>query len=99
MTLTDYKYSNILHFTNESTEALVRFYEGEITTEFQEDPDGLLVSVTRYRRTRKLREVTFKASGRVSDENIHAAMNVELAKDTTRDPIDEQKVVASGDIL
>ena len=95
--LTDYKISRIVHLPGGSTEALIRFYEGDITTEDEEDIDGEpgdVVSVTRYRRISKntLREINYNAAARVSDDDIRTAMDIELATDLIRTPIDEQKI-------
>ncbi len=95
MTLTDYKFSNILHLTDGGTQALVRFYQGDITTELEEGPDGVLAPVTRYRRPQDglLRVLTHTEPGRVSTDDLRDAMNVELATDPVRTPVDEQKEV------
>lgn len=55
---TDYKFAYIMRNDDGLiTEAGVRFYEGEVTTENEKDIDGNLVPVTRYRRSRKLNGV------------------------------------------
>ena len=99
MTLTDYKFSYIKRLDDGTTEAKVRFFEGNITTELELDMDldvvdsGALVPVTRYRRSPiRLREETFRWRERLSDDDVRDLMDVELAEDTTRTPIDEQKV-------
>ena len=91
--LTDYKFSNIVHLPNGDTQSLVRFSEGDITIEKEDLRDGFgLVDVERYRRTGLLREPTMTWTGRLSKDEIRTLVNVELAKDPTRIPIDEQKV-------
>lgn len=53
--LTDYKFWYIKRDDNgKIIEAAVRFYEGDITTEDELNEDGVLVPVTRYRRTARL---------------------------------------------
>lgn len=48
---TDYKFSHISRRDNGTMEVKVRFYEGEVSTLDEEDMDGRLVPVTRYRRS------------------------------------------------
>ena len=90
--LIDYKFARIKRKDDGTTEAKVRFYEGDITTEDEEDEDAVLVPVTRYRRTGLLREVTIVERGHLSDDEVRNLMDIELAKDATRTPIDEQVV-------
>lgn len=46
----DYKFSRIAREGDGTMNFDLRFYEGKITTEPQEDVNGVLVNVTRYRR-------------------------------------------------
>lgn len=48
---TDYKFSRITRKNDGAMEAKIRFYEGEISTRDEEDDDGKLILVTRYRRS------------------------------------------------
>ena len=94
--LTDYKFVYIKRLGDGSTEALVRFYEGDITTEDEPDPDtGKMVPVARYRRSLMLREEIFRYRTTKTDDEVRGEMDTELAKDITRTPIDEQRVIAS----
>lgn len=93
-TLTDYKFVWIRRDDDGTVTALVRIYEGDETTEVEEDVDDItvLVPVTRYRRTALLRELTVNPPGRPSDNALRGLVNAELAQDLSRTPIDEQKV-------
>ncbi len=55
--LTDYKFWYIRRDDKGFiTEATVRFYEGDITTENEMNVDGITKAVTRYRRTKRLQK-------------------------------------------
>lgn len=89
----DYKFPHIIRRDDDTTEAKVRFYEGEIATFLAlDEPGEPLVSVTRYRRSALLREETFHFDRLVPDTALRGLMNAELAKDTTRTPIDGQAI-------
>jgi len=88
--LTDYKVLTISRESDGSGYALVRFFEGDITTadEFQDEE---MVAVTRYRRSSAIRESRISLDGR-TDGELRDALNVILATDGTRTPIEEQRV-------
>lgn len=90
--LTDYKFKKLKVFNNK-TECIVRFYEGDITTEDERNKDDLskMVPVTRYRRTKLLREETFNFPTELTEQAIKGLMNSELAKDNKRQAINEQR--------
>jgi hypothetical protein len=90
--LTDYTTSQRIHHDNGSWAVILRICEGEITTEDEDDEDRVLVAVTRYRRTNLLRKVTLNF-GAISEAEIERLCKVELATDSTRTPIEEQRVV------
>ena len=92
MALTDYKHPRIIKENNGEVTVLARIYEGAITTEKEENEEGQLVDVTRYRRTSKLKEITKVISSSPTKAGIDNELNIELAKDVTRTPIDEQKI-------
>jgi|TARA_Y100000310_G_scaffold13201_1_gene13521 hypothetical protein len=88
--LTDYKISLIRRSATLNL-MVVRFYEGDITTEREMDPaTGIVGPVTRYRRTRLLREEDFAIDVDQTDEEIRRTLNGILATSATHDPIREQ---------
>ena len=87
MALTDYKISRQVVNADGSVTALLRIYEGDITTELEPDIRDVLIPVTRYRRTRLLRELEITTR---RGFNPLLELNSELAKDTTRTAITEQ---------
>lgn len=88
--LTDYKTSRMTQHDDGSWTMLLRIYEGDITTENEEDGDGDLVLVTRYRRTTMLREETLNFPA-MREVDLQEQLRAELAKDRTRTPIPEQR--------
>lgn len=84
----DYKFSSIIR-DGETTKCVVRFYEGNITTE-KEKINETLQDVTRYRRSKLLRTETHTFKGDRSDEQLQNEFNEKLSQDTVRLPIDEQ---------
>jgi len=88
--LTDYKFSVISR--NGSTTCKVGFYEGEITTEMETRGWEAPALITRYRRNKFLGVKEFAFDGNKTDKELRTLMNIELAKDTLRSPIIEQKV-------
>ena len=87
--LTDYKIVSLLQDdAGGVVRAVVRIYEGAITTAAEEQ-DGAVTSVTRYRRTTMLREVAI--DGPLSREALHARLRGVLGQDRTRQPIVEQR--------
>ena len=97
--LTDYKISWLIRQDDGSIEMLVRFHEGEVTTEMEitfhyrgdvitEVEEEKLV--TRYRRTRMIREETFRWPP-MSEDEMHERLWAELGQDRTRTPIVEQR--------
>ena len=82
MSLIDYKISRI-----DNGIALVRFYEGDVTTEDEEDGNGGIISVTRYRRSSLIRETTYT----LSRMELRKRLNGILTRDRNRPPISEQR--------
>lgn len=81
MPRTDYKFNYILR-DGIYTEVKATFYEGDFVLE-----SGKSV----YKRGKKLRSEVFLYSGELSDRQIREKLNKVLAKDTTREAIDQQK--------
>ena len=72
---------------------LVRFYEGEVTTEdepYRGETQMETRSVTRYRRNEMIREETFRWPP-MSEDEVHERLRAELGQDRTRTPIVEQR--------
>ena len=69
-----------------------RFYEGAITAEDEEDVNGDMQSVTRYRRSAVLSALNVNRDTQLSEADIDALGRVELAKIPDHDPIEEQRV-------
>lgn len=113
---TDYKFWFIRRDDNGFiTEAAIRFYEGDITTENEMDrTTQILKPVTRYRRSKRLAVADLQYLGNKktkkeysgedaiiytpedfgiisTDDELRSFLNKELAKDTKRTPIKEQK--------
>ena len=89
--LTDYKIPRKTHHEDGSWTVILNIYEGEITTE--EEEENLVVGpVTRYRRTSLLRKKTLKL-GAISEAEVERLCKIELATDETRTPIAEQEIV------
>jgi len=87
--LTDYKISRISRSPDGNGKAVVKFYEGEITTE-PEELGQVTQAVTRYRRSKLLRTVDIPLLGR-TDEELQAHINTLLADSRTHTPIAEQQ--------
>ena len=90
---TDYKISRTTRNDDGSVEVVARIYEGEVAAA-DEWVGSEMTSITRYRRTRQLREVTLRLPDlplRASDAQIRTRLKAELAKDSTRTPIAEQR--------
>ena len=91
--LTDYKIHTI-HEADDGKQVIAfRFYEGAITTEDEVDADGDTQSVTRYRRSAFLSELSVNNDTQLSEADIDALGRVELAKIADHDPIEEQRNV------
>lgn len=90
MALTDYKITH-QHIKNKTIGA-IRIYEGDITTEDELNINDEPVPVTRYRRTRLLREVEFDFQ-ELNKTRVLQWLNSILAEDKTRTPIDKQRMV------
>jgi len=88
--LTDYKLKRVVEHDDGKQTVEFVFYEGEITTEDEIDTDGRLVPVTRYRRTKKLRERSVTLESVESLDRIQKRLNNILARDESRSPITEQ---------
>lgn len=70
---------------------LVKFYEGDITTKDEYDfLQKKSFPITRYRRSGKVREETYRFDGKLTDDDIEAALLEELKKDASRIPVPEQ---------
>lgn len=63
--LIDYKITRITRY-DDVTEVLLRLYEGEVTTEVEENEVGSLVPVERYRRSKVLGDWEIKYSGDIA---------------------------------
>jgi len=87
--LTDYKIPSRTHHDDGSWTVRYVVYEGEITTE-DEIRDGERVSVTRYRRQAKLRDVTLTFPP-MTERELTRQLNIRLGKSRTRTPIIEQR--------
>ena len=87
--LTDYKIVYMSERTG-SWEVLARFYEGDITTEDEQDSEDNFVPVTRYRRTRRLRDEFFRWPPML-ETALHGRLRADLARDQSRTPIPEQR--------
>lgn len=88
--LTDYKISRTKTLPDGTLEVVYRVYEGDVTT--GDEPGelgGKMVPITRYRRTKMIKEYTVIVK---DSPEIHVKAKEELAKDSTRSPIDEQKI-------
>jgi len=88
--LTDYKTPRVTQHDDGSWTVLLRIYEGDVTTENELDKRGNMVPVTRYRRIAVLREETLEFQP-MPEVALHGLLRVELAKDLTRQPIEEQR--------
>ena len=86
---TDYKFNSIRR-DGQTTKCRVTFYEGDITTEREEDASGIPMDITRYRRSKVLKTETFDFQEDLTDTELRRKMNIELKKDTTREAIKEQ---------
>jgi hypothetical protein len=90
--LTNYQFLSITQEKNTTT-ARVIFFEGDITTEDEYSSFTYkMESVTRYRRTAKLRELAFSVKQVLTLNEMEGLMKIELATDLTRTPHDAQKI-------
>ena len=88
----DFKISRIIQGDNGSTNVLARIYLGDVTTEDEPDIDGVMQSVTRYRRQELLDTVTLNFSEGATRAEIEAILRERLTTaraDTL--PIEEQR--------
>ena len=91
--LTDYKTAHIQRGIG-VLNTKVRFYEGDITTEIEwilTSLKDVLGPVTRYRRSRMIREVDYNLGSDWDGNQIDQVLRIELAKDGVRSPIVEQR--------
>lgn len=91
---TDYKIKWLTSYDSGQVEVVVNVYEGDVTTELEEDRASMMRPVTRYRRTRLLRTFTLSLTDlplSATDAQIRRGLNALLAEDTTRTPIEEQR--------
>ena len=91
--LADFKISKIRNTDNGKQVVVFGFYEGTITTEEEEVIHGDIQSVTRYRRSAFLSELSVNNDTQLSEADIYALGRVELAKIADHDPIEEQRLV------
>lgn len=84
---TDFKIHRLTQHANGEQTAVIRFYEGDITTEYETPVHGRSIAVTRYRRTRMIGEETY---GIPAKTDLHKILKGVLKKDKTRSPIPEQ---------
>ena len=90
--LADFKIRYV-HNTDDGKQLIAfRFYEGAITTEDEEDKNGNIQSVTRYRRSAVLSALNVSRDTQLSEADIDALGRVELAKIADHDPIEEQEI-------
>ena len=61
-----------------STHVLARIYLGDVTTEDEPDIDGVIQSITRYRRQELLEEVTLDFAEAKTQAEIEAIMRERL---------------------
>ena len=88
---TDYKFKSIIR-NGQTTRCVVRFYEGDITTEPELDlHTNTIKDTTRYRRTKLLRTEDITFDGDLTDNQLRFEMNKKLVQDLLRTPINEQK--------
>lgn len=95
MMLTDYKLPFVLYDGGYIIEAVVRFYEGAVSTKDELDMDERIKSVPRYQRSKRLKTKRYTSVdfGRIKTEvELCKFLNGELAKDTKRTVIAEQEV-------
>lgn len=76
--LVDYKFKSI-HRDGKNTTIVATFYKGAITTEDEEDTNGDIVPITRYRRTKIIKSITRTISGTPTDQEIRRKTNQRLA--------------------
>jgi hypothetical protein len=93
--LADFKICSINNTDDGGQVITFRFYEGAITTEDEVDHDGDTQSVTCYRRSAVLSELSVNRPrivfGHLSEADIDALGRVELAKIADHDPIEGQR--------
>lgn len=73
---------------------LVRFFEGDITTEDETDIYGQISPITKYRLINKIGETVYtdKDFGIIStDKELEEFTNKELLKDGVREPVEWQQ--------
>jgi len=90
----DYKFRNIIRDEKGNVKACeIAVYEGEITTQLEDDgTGGRPVNVTRYRRTKLLGIRTIKDMGAMDFAALQDSMTTELGRDyPTKEIIDDQK--------
>jgi hypothetical protein len=90
--LADFKIRYIKNTDDGKQLIAFRFYEGAIAAEDEEDSEGDMQSVTRYRRSAILSALNVNRDTQLSEAEIHALGCVELAKIADHDPIEEQRV-------
>lgn len=92
MQLIDYKITSVNR--NGKTVATIRAYTGAITTE-DELHDGVLIPVTRYRRTKLVSEEVHELDGVKASDKVREHLDLRLkdiAATEKATPIDVQKI-------
>jgi hypothetical protein len=74
----DFKFAHIIQRDNGSTHVLARIYLGDVTTENEPDNDGVMQSVTRYRRQEVLENVTLDFAEAKTQAEIEAILRERL---------------------
>ena len=87
----EYKLSSVIE-RSDSLELVVRFYEGDVTTADEPGETAAMVAITRYRRTRLLKEESYHWPSMTGSE-MHRRLRVELSNYITEDrtPLVEQR--------
>ena len=73
----DFKFVYITQ-ADASTHVLARIYLGDVTTEDELDTDGVMQSVTRYRRQEVLENVTLDIAEAKTQAEIEAILRIRL---------------------
>ena len=91
--LTSYSKRRTRKYDNGNVKVEMVIHEGEITTEKEDRGNKELEDYTCYRRTEVLETVIKLITGNPDEATVTDSLNIELSKDATRTPIDEQKIV------
>ena len=89
--LTDYKIKKSID-DGSNKNIVTSFYEGTLELKLVAQSVGTtLVQKQVYERTQHLKQVEYTFNANLTNATIRIELNKELAKDTTRTPINEQK--------